>query len=613
MGLHSRFNYFNRERPTVRCISAFLLSALLVLSTRGAIITCPTCSQSDFENAYYNLSAPGDTIVLPAGTATWGAAARPNEGVIFIITNVTVVGQGDSTVITLDDTGKTYAGGVIACWAAATFKHFKIVGSDVAPVTAFSVSAFAFTTGFRISDITYDGRNGGAYFAYIATGVIGGLIDNCRLSADNLQSELIVGRGPTNSWQVASTVGTADNIFIEDCTFSTAGYTCDANSNAHFVVRHNTIAGNNKIDGHGMDSNSPPRSVRNMEVYDNVFTKATGPGSYQDIELRGGTGMVFNNSSVQGWLLLTTYGDQAMWANYNYLVQTPYNYPLFDQIGTGQDITINATAITAGQCVRINLVGTTDFTAIGAPDNNFGTLFNATGPGTGTGNVTTSPATAPMYVFKNTQGGSPWPRTTWLIQNIDITTDGTPASIGAIDIKINPLSVTVNKGNAFAITGDNTRYVLSETKFQTALDLNDLIPPLVVAIPASSVAIHAGANPMYQYQLVNPSVTFDEKDIIRSNRDFYSDAGFDTNTGVSVGTKASMNAYTPSFTGYGWWVTDEGSWNTTLPANTSGVLYRWSGSAWVLFYTPYTYPHPLRENSALTAVAANITTLRVGP
>jgi len=56
-----------------------------------------------------------------------------------------------------------------------------------------------------------------------------------------------------------------------------------------------------------------------------------------------------------------------------------------------------------------------------------------------------------------------------------------------------------------------------------------------------------------------------------------------------------MLAIIPTKPGVGYWVTDEGSWNITLPANTSGQLYTWNGSAWVLKYTPYTYPHPLRK------------------
>ena len=52
-------------------------------------------------------------------------------------------------------------------------------------------------------------------------------------------------------------------------------------------------------------------------------------------------------------------------------------------------------------------------------------------------------------------------------------------------------------------------------------------------------------------------------------------------------------------------MTDEGSWNSTLPANTSGQLYTGNGSAWGLKYSPYTYPHPLRKE-ALPATPAKI-------
>lgn len=49
---------------------------------------------------------------------------------------------------------------------------------------------------------------------------------------------------------------------------------------------------------------------------------------------------------------------------------------------------IVATAITAGQDSVIQTVGSTDFTTIGAPNNNVGTRFTATGPATGTGTIT---------------------------------------------------------------------------------------------------------------------------------------------------------------------------------------------------------------------------------
>jgi hypothetical protein len=107
----------------------------------------------------------------------------------------------------------------------------------------------------------------------------------------------------------------------------------------------------------------------------------------------------------------------------------------------------------------------------------------------------------------------------------------------------------------------------------------------------------AGAISLYQAQTGNPSATFGEADVIKSNRDFYADAGFDTNTGVSRGTTAQMNALTPALKGYGFWVTDQGNWKSGS-VGTSGQLYVWNGSSWVLKYTPYTYPHPSRRPSA---------------
>jgi hypothetical protein len=58
------------------------------------------------------------------------------------------------------------------------------------------------------------------------------------------------------------------------------------------------------------------------------------------------------------------------------------------------DFTLSVTyPYLAGITCTIAYVGTTDFTAIGAPDNNLGTTFTATGPGTGTGRVNVASST----------------------------------------------------------------------------------------------------------------------------------------------------------------------------------------------------------------------------
>lgn len=56
-----------------------------------------------------------------------------------------------------------------------------------------------------------------------------------------------------------------------------------------------------------------------------------------------------------------------------------------------------ATALTTGLTYTISHVGTTDFTTVGAADNNVGTSFVATGVATGTGEATTNTLTMQYY------------------------------------------------------------------------------------------------------------------------------------------------------------------------------------------------------------------------
>lgn len=77
------------------------------------------------------------------------------------------------------------------------------------------------------------------------------------------------------------------------------------------------------------------------------------------------------------------------------------------------------------------------------------------------------------------------------------------------------------------------------------------------------------------------------------DRDYYKEnLTFDGTVGVGVGAIASRPETCTA--GVAYWATDEGEWNSKQ-SGADGQLYKCTATdTWTLYYTPYTYPHPLQ-------------------
>jgi len=316
-------------------------------------INAASCSRGDVQTAVDSAS-DGETVNIPAGSCTW------TDSVDVIDKDIKIVGAGQgSTVITYNGPD---------AYDSAAF----LIDNDNLPKDNFEISQLTIINGmgdsasgatlimvwdagpdWRIHQITLTSEySGNMIHVGRYTGSNGGLVDHCtfnklgsghtkglQISATDRDVEqynsATTPLGHT-SWNTPISLGTKNALFIEDCIFNWEDdyALLDVDEGGRVVFRYNTILGAD-FGTHGHDGGSRDTGVFSYEIYANSFD-ADGTGLYTAIGLRGGTGVIYDNTFSGNYGATTNLYhycacDPTVTCNGGW--PTPCTYPCEGQIG----------------------------------------------------------------------------------------------------------------------------------------------------------------------------------------------------------------------------------------------------------------------------------------
>jgi hypothetical protein len=297
--------------------SVLILTAHVVLAK---VVECTSLQQSVVQAAV-NTCVDGDTVLLPEGNATWTTLSSGAPSVSVIGKAITIIGAGiDKTVIT-GATGTAWldvpilidnAKNGLARLSGMTFKgtspDFGVIYIDRTPT-------------FRIDNCKFQDIGKRGITARSSLGVI----DHCSfLGAINGGINVIgASDGGDAKWKEPLSLGSSNAVYVEDCIFdfghSANDGAIDCYAGGSYVFRHNTVV-NMEMGSHGLDSVANTRSTFSVEIYDNTYT--ADMSVFRAIYLRGGTGVVFNNTFSSNYQIALQVA--------NYRTCLPYSWGLCD-------------------------------------------------------------------------------------------------------------------------------------------------------------------------------------------------------------------------------------------------------------------------------------------
>jgi len=560
----------------------------------------------------------GDTVLVPAGTASWNATLVITKGITLqgatsIDGSLSSPVVSDKTVI-LDDIPRPRrrnpsmeqqqgspqqprafppGAGSFRGKARAPSKSNAAAGPETGHMPAIIVARLKATQSFRLTGFTFKygssttfADNGGVHLVgtcpsaridhchfdqlyanpFIMTrGQIYGVVDHCVLDERGRALTFQVyhdGWGGhahgDGSWADPSYFGSEKFLFIEDNTFRNAkGYKSngiDSYGGGRYVARRNYLV-DTPIGGHGTETSGRFRGVRAIEVYNNTYVwNLVDPRG----QLRSGTMLAFNN------------------------------------VFTGKiKPDSKSTHLTCYRQFR-------PFPFWGGANGNNRLDSNDSHGLYASGKHTGGNGSATLVV-----ANAGWRENQWVGYSVTNTTQTVKGRTGAIFhpsscIKTNTSDtitfrasdmgrpMTFNNGDGYAI------YKLIAALDQPGRGKGDLLadkdPVMTGSWPHQALEpVYAWGNTYNNLQQLDVGSRYPT---IQENRDFYNQkTPFDGTVGVGVGKIADRPKTCAQ--GVAYWATDQGDWDSTHDGPDGQLYVCTAPNTWTLYYKPYTYPHPL--------------------
>jgi hypothetical protein len=522
-----------------------LLSLLLILPGRATFAAIINASSVSFAavSAAVGSASPGDTVIIPAGTASWQSTLTIPSGITL---------QGATTVSGDHTTGSWTANDltvirdsvpISGAAGNAVLITFNCPAGQSGRITGITFNAGSRTTRPNTGGIVLNGWSTSMridhcnFSGLTATnlnveGGTRGVIDHCIFNQTDFVAAIFFENGGDQygdlSWTQPTGFGTSDFMFVEDCYFAANNPSVqnagglDCYKGGKYVVRYSTFS-NAKPNTHGTDSPGRLRSSRAIEIYNNVLNWAPGNAPTGG-QLRGGCALIHDNAytNYQSGMGLRVYREFGTFA-----------FPAADGTsGWDQNSDASGNAVAAGQPGYLFFTGTHN----GA---------------SGAAVLSDSKANFPNlsgYVIRNMGDNHKFKWNSYVASNTATTVTLNPTSNGN---PINNAAYTWNSGDVYEI-----RKVLIALD-QPGRGVGDLI-----AGDAPNMKISGGPN-----------------------------------SGRVAWPRQALEPV------YGWNNTNNGSGNMHIgigsygePTLTAGVDF-YDGTA-MPGYTPYQYPHPLVSGPA---------------